>query len=484
MTETQVQPTQRSSAGAAARWIILFSVTTGTFMANVDATAVVVALPMMAKEFGVDIDSLQWVLSAYLLTITAVVPFLGKLSDAIGGKRILSIGLLTFVVASLAVALAPVLPVMIAFRVLQGIGAGMFMATITPLALATFPVGQRGRILGIIGSMVAAGTLLGPALGGVLTGAFGWRAIFLINVPVGLIGSIGVMALLPKDSKKGTKAPRLDVPGFTLFIMFSSSLLLGLGFAPRLGWSHEVVIGLLGTAVVACALFVLRELKTAVPLINLRHFRRRVYGWGTLAAFLSYVLLLFPAFLFPLYMHEVLGWSIGLTGLMMTCQAFAMLLVSPLSGWWSDRVGSRRPALVALSVMIATFVGASFLTESSPPWLVAALLALIGASVGLFSSPNSSAVMGDLGQDQAGVANGTIATLRNLGRAIGVTLTVLLYQLFAGSPATARISADHFLAGFQGVLLVGAGLAAVAFLAVVLMYGRDGRARKDARKEM
>lgn len=479
MTETQVQSTQRTTAGRAARWIILFSVTTGTFMANVDATAVVVALPMMAKEFGVDIDSLQWVLSAYLLTITAVVPFLGKLSDAIGGKRILSIGLLTFVVASLAVALAPALPVMIAFRVLQGIGAGMFMATITPLALATFPVRQRGRILGIIGSTVAAGTLLGPALGGVLTGAFGWRSIFLINVPVGLVGAIGVMALVPRDSKKETTAPRLDVPGFTLFIMFSSSLLLGLGFAPRLGWAHEMVMGLLGTAVVACGLFILRELKTAVPLINLRHFRRRVYGWGTLAAFLSYVLLLFPAFLFPLYMHEVLGWSIGLTGLMMTCQAFAMLLVSPLSGWWSDRVGSRRPALVALSVMIATFLGASFLRESSPSWLVAALLALIGASVGLFSSPNSSAVMGDLGQDQAGVANGTIATLRNLGRAIGVTLTVLLYQLFAGSPATAGISPDQFLAGFQGVLLVGAGLAAVAFLAVMLMYGRRGRTSEE-----
>jgi EmrB/QacA subfamily drug resistance transporter len=470
MTETEVQATGRRSPGGMARWIILFSITTGTFMANVDATAVVVALPTMAREFGVEIDSLQWVLSAYLLAITAVLPVFGKLSDAIGRKRILSLGLLMFVLASLCVGMAPALAVMILFRVLQGIGAGMFMATITPLALATFPVDQRGRILGIIGSMVAAGTLLGPALGGVLTEAFGWRAIFLINVPVGLIGAIGTLVLLPKDSTKWNRAPQLDILGMALFITFSSTLLLGLGFAPRLGWSSEVVVALLAAAVIACSLFILRELTAAGPLINLRFFRRRVYGWGMLAAFLSYILMLFPAFLFPLYLHDVLGWSIGLTGLMMTCQASAMLLVSPVSGWWSDRAGSQRPALVALAVMVLTFLAASFLQADSSPWWVAALLVLLGVSVGLFSSPNSSAVMGDLGQDQAGVANGTIATLRNLGRSIGVALTVLLYQLFAGSPATAEISADRFLAGFQGVLWVGASLAAVAFLAVVFMY--------------
>jgi EmrB/QacA subfamily drug resistance transporter len=450
--------------------MILFSITTGTFMANVDATAVTVALPTIAREFGVEIDSLQWVLSAYLLAITAVLPFFGKLSDAVGRKRILNLGLLLFVLASLCVAIAPTLAVMVLFRVFQGIGAAMFMATITPMALATFPADQRGRILGIIGSMVAAGTLLGPAMGGVLTGAFGWRAIFLINVPVGLLGAMGTLVLLPVDSGKGRRTPHLDFLGMTLFIAFSSALLLGLGLGPGLGWSSGVVGALLAAAVISFALFILRELGAASPLIDLRFFRRRVYGWGMLAAFLSYILMLFPAFLFPLYLHEVLGLSIGLTGLLMTCQAFAMLLVSPVSGWWSDRVGSRRPALVALAVMVLTFLAASFLGTDSALWLVAFLLALLGASVGLFSSPNSSAVMGDLGRDQAGVANGTIATLRNLGRSIGVALTVLIYQLFAGTSATAGIPPERFLAGFHGVLLVGASLAALAFLAVALMY--------------
>jgi EmrB/QacA subfamily drug resistance transporter len=470
MSETEAETAEVRRPGGAARWLVLFSITTGTFMVNVDVTAVTVALPAMAREFGVEIDSLQWVLTAYLLAITAVLPFFGRLSDSIGRKRILNLGLLIFVLASLCVAIAPTLGVLILFRVFQGIGASMTMATITPIALAIFPAGQRGRILGIIGSMVAAGTLLGPALGGLLTGAFGWRSIFLINLPIGLLGAVGTLVLLPADSRQKSRALQMDFPGLALFIAFSSALLLGLGFGPRIGWANWVVVALLASSAISLALFIVCELRVARPLIDLRLFRRPVYGWGMLAAFLSYILMLLPAFLFPLYLHEVLGWSIGLTGLLMTFQALAMLLVSPVSGWWSDRVGSRRPALAALAVMFFTFVAASFLGSESEPWLVASILALLGASVGLFSSPNVSAVMGDLGEEQSGTANGTIATVRNLGRAMGVAITVLLYQVFAGTSATAGIPADRFLAGFQGVLLVGAALAATAFLAVVLMY--------------
>lgn len=470
MSETEVEAAEVRRPDGAARWLVLFSITTGTFMVNVDVTAVTVALPAMAREFGVEIDSLQWVLTAYLLAITAVLPFFGRLSDSIGRKRILNLGLLIFVLASLCVAIAPTLGVLILFRVFQGIGASMTMATITPIALAIFPAGQRGRILGIIGSMVAAGTLLGPALGGLLTGAFGWRSIFLINLPIGLLGAVGTVVLLPADSRQKSRALQMDFPGLALFIAFSSTLLLGLGFGPRIGWSNWVVVVLLASSAISLALFIVYELRVARPLIDLRLFRRPVYGWGMLAAFLSYILMLLPAFLFPLYLHEVLGWSIGVTGLLMTFQALAMLLVSPVSGWWSDRVGSRCPALAALAVMFFTFVAASFLGSESEPWPVASILALLGASVGLFSSPNVSAVMGDLGEEQSGTANGTIATVRNLGRAMGVAITVLIYQVFAGTSATAGIPADRFLTGFQGVLLVGAALAATAFLAVVLMY--------------
>jgi EmrB/QacA subfamily drug resistance transporter len=314
-----------------ARWLVLVSVATGTFMANVDATAVTVALPTMAREFDVEIDGLQWVVSAYLLAITAVLPFFGRLADIVGRKRILNLGLTFFILASLFVASAETFWLLIGSRVLQGIGAAMFMATIAPTALATFQQEQRGRILGLIGSIVAAGTLLGPAIGGLLTDAFGWRSIFLINLPVGLLGVIGTCVFLPAEPRRRALIGQLDLPGVFLFGGFTASLLLGLGIGPGSEWSSGKVLCLLAATALFLLLFIGWESRAARPLIDIRLFRRRVFGLGTLAAFLSYILMLFPAFFLPLYLHEVLGWSLGTAGLLMTIQAIAMLLVAPLS---------------------------------------------------------------------------------------------------------------------------------------------------------
>ncbi len=465
-------PVEPQGSEGAARWLVLFSITTGTFMANVDSTAVTVALPTMAREFGVGLDELQWVLLAYLLAITAILPVFGRLADMVGRKPILNAGLALFVSASLVVALAPNLPVLITSRVFQGIGASMFMATIMATAVTTFPAHQRGRVLGLIGSIVAAGTLLGPALGGLLTDAFGWRSIFFINLPVGLLGAVGTLVFLPSVRGTGGSLRQLDPTGAVLFAGFAAALLLGLGTGPRAGWATASVIGLLLGAGVLLLVFVLWEFRVAHPLVDLRLFRHRVFGLGNLAGFLYYVLTIFPPFLFPLYLVEVLGLSTGRTGLLMTVPAVTMLVVSPFSGWWSDRVGSMWPALVALGLLMAAMSGTAFLGTASPLWAVGGLLALLGAALGLFNSPNNSAVMGALGREQAGTANGIVSTLRNLGRAVGIAVVVLLYQAFAGTSATAGASPDTLLAGFRGVFLAGALVGATAFVVIVLMYRR------------
>lgn len=472
----------RGKRHRAGRWLILFSITTGTFMANVDATAVTVALPAMAQEYGVQLDALQWVISAYFLAITAVLPVFGRLADMVGRKHVLNTGLAVFVIASLLVALAPTFQTLIAWRVLQGIGASMFMATIMATAVTTFPPEERGRVLGLLTSIVAAGTLLGPAVGGLLTDAFGWRSIFFINVPIGLLGVLGTFVFLPAAAGTGGSWRQLDLPGAVLFAGFSSSLLFGLAMGPGTGWSSRAVLALLAAATLFVLLFAVRESRVSRPLIDLRLFRRRVFGFGNLAAFLSFVLMFFPAVLFPLYLHEVVGWSIAMTGLVMTVQAVAMLLVSPFSGWWSDRVGSMRPALAALGLLTVAMLGTAFIGPAAPSWLIGALLALLGAAFGLFLSPNNSAVMGDLGRHHAGTANGILATLRNLGKAVGVALAVLVYQAFAGTATTVGAPPDVFLAGFRGVFLTGAVLSAVALLAVVCMYRREepGSSRRPA----
>ena len=454
----------------AARWLVLFSITTGTFMANVDSTAVTVALPTMAREFDVRLDALQWVLTAYLLTITAILPLFGRLADMVGRKRVLNTGLVLFVIGSLVVALAPTFPVLIASRALQGVGASMFMATIMATAVSSFPPGQRGRVLGLISSMVAAGTLLGPPLGGILTDAYGWRSIFLINLPIGLLGAVGTFVFVPRHTGSGGGIRSLDLPGATLFATFVTGLLLGLGRGPASGWASPEVVGLLTGAGAALALFVLRERRTSRPLIDLTLLRRRVFGLGILAAFLYFTLLTITPFLFPLYLQEVLGWSTSSTGLVMTLQAVAMLVVSPLSGWWSDRAGSRLPALAALTLLGSAMAAAAFLGADPPVWVIGGLLALLGVGPGMFNSPNNSAIMGDVAAERIGTANGVISTTRNLGRAVGVAVVAIGYQAFAGTSATAGVPAATFLDGFRGVLFIGAALAVVALVAVAVMH--------------
>ena len=460
----------------AGRWLILFSITTGTFMANVDSTAVTVALPTMAREFGVRLDALQWVLSAYLLTITAVLPLFGRLADMVGRKRILDAGLALFVAASAVVALSPSFTVLIASRVLQGLGAAMFMATIMGTAVITFPPGQRGRVLGLISSIVAAGTLLGPVVGGLLTDAFGWRAIFLVNVPIGLLGAVGTALFVPADAGTGGGVRALDLPGAVLFASFVTALLLALGRGPTSGWAGREVGALMAAAVAALALFVLRERRTPLPLVDLGLLRRRVFGLGILSAFLYFVIITITPFLFPLYLQEALGWSTSTTGLVMALQAGAMLVVSPLSGWWSDRVGSGRPALVAMSLLVGALLAAAFLGSDPPLWVLGTLLVLLGVGPGMFNSPNNSAIMGDVARERIGTANGILSTTRNLGRAVGVAVVAVGYQSFAGTAATSGVPAGTFLAGFRGVLLIGAALAALALATVAVTHRRPGRA--------
>ena len=461
----------------AARWLVLISLSTGTFMANVDSTAVTVALPTIGREFGVALDELQWVLSAYLLTITAVLPLFGRLADMVGRKRILNTGLVLFVVGSVVVAAAPTFPVLVGSRALQGIGASMYMATNMATAVSAFPASQRGRVLGFFSSIVAAGTLVGPPLGGLLTDAFGWRWIFLINLPIGLLGAVGTFFFVPVVRGTGGGVRSLDLPGAALFAAAVTGLLLGLGRGPGHGWASPGVVALLAGSAVALLLFLLRERRTSRPLIDLALLRRRVFGLGTLAAFVYFTLLVMTPFLFPLYLQEVLGWTTSTTGLVMILQAVAMLVVSPLSGWWSDRAGSRAPALTGLIVLGGAFLAAAFLPEDPPVAVIGGLLLLLGVGPGLFNSPNNSALMGDVAPERIGTANGIISTTRNLGRALGVTVVALGYQAFAGTSATAGVPVATFLDGFRGVLLIGVALVAVAFTAVAFMHRPRGAAQ-------
>lgn len=312
-----------------------------------------------------------------------------------------------------------------------------------------------------------------PALR-LLADALGWRSIFLINVPIGMLGSIGTLVFLPADRTAGDRSAKgFDLLGAVLFAGFSSSFLLGLGAGPSAGWVSWPTLGLLGAALAFLVFFAAQEVRSAGPVIELRLFRRRVFGLGNVAGFLAFVLMLFRALLFPLYLHEVMDRSLATTGLLMTLQAVAMLLVSPVAGRWSDRVGSRQPTLVALALTTLAMLGSVLLGPASPLWLIGAVLGLFGVALGLFLSPHNSALMGDLPRERAGTAGAILATVRNLGKSVGVAAAVLVYSAFAGTSATVAVDPDVLLSGFRGTFAVGAVLAGVALVAVVAMYWRQ-----------
>lgn len=454
------------------RWIVVIAISTGAFMANIDTTAVAVALPTIADEFGVGLDSVHWVVSAYLLTITAVLPSFARLADIVGRKRVLSIGMAIFVTASGFVAAAPTFELLIAARAAQGVGGAMFMSTIISTAVSAFPDAQRGQVLGVISSTVAAGTVLGPGLGGLLTGAFGWRSIFLINLPIGAAGLIGTLLLLPRHTVSTTRFRRFDFPGAITFAAAASGLLLAAAHGPGSGWNDSTTLVPLGASLAMLAVFIAWELRASDPLVELRLFTQRVFGLGTLASFLCYVLTIFPAILFPIYLQEVLGWSTSSTGAVLVLQAVAMLLVAPLAGSWSDRRGSKSPTIVALGLVVVTMAATTLLGGESEPWLVCLLLLMFGAAFGLFITPNNSAVVGDVSPTHLGVANGTIATVRNAGRAVGVAAVVTVYQFSAHTADMTTAPADVLLNGFRGAFVASSMVAGLALATVIAMHRR------------
>lgn len=467
---TGATPKADSTLAGRALWLSFAAATTGTFMVNVDASVVNVALPVMQHEFGLPIGALQWVITAYLLVITGLLPITGHLADIWGRKRVFSSGITIFVVGSLACALAPGFAGLVAARVLQGIGGAIIMANVMAIIGLIFPVEMRGRALGLIGSVVAGGTLAGPPLGGLLTAWFGWRSVFWINLPFGLWGLWGTWRYLPRFRPvPGMRLGSLDWLGAGLFAAGTTALQFGLADLHRLyGW---VLLGL--TAGVTW-IFLAVEHKSSHPLIPLRLFRVRAFSSNLLSGMAYWMLMMFPAFLMPFYLQTELRLPVSVIGLSLVPQALAMILISPWGGRWTDRAGVLVPGRVGLGLFFVADLWLATIPAHPPLWEVWAILALIGAAAGLYSSPNNAAVLSAVSKPEMGVASSLMATQRNLGRAVGVAVASILLSvawLAMGLGSNPSHSAPQypqwFLAGFHVVFGVGLLVVAAAWLTLV-----------------
>ncbi len=456
---------QGATSPAQRRYQVLAAIMLGGIMGPIDASIVNVILPTVTASFGSSIATAQWVPLVYLLTISSLLLFYGRLGDILGYRRVYLAGLACFTAASGLCGLAPTIYWLIAFRALQGIGAAMMMAVPYAILTAVFPPQERGRALGINAISISAGLALGPTLGGLLTSLWGWRLAFLVNIPIGIAGLLWARRVVP--DLKGQPG-RLDAGGAATAFISLFSLLYFVNQAQRLGLNVATGTALAAAAIAGGGFFYL-EARSPQPLVTLALFRSRTFSLGILSALLNFVSQYVMVFLTPFYLQRVLHCAPDEIGLLMTSFPLAVMAVAPFSGALSDRVGTRLLAAAGAAACALALVCMSFLPSTAPPLAVAWRLALFGFGTGMFQSPNNSAVMGSVPRPHLGVASGILATARNVGMALGIATGGLILYALVPPSVVARASLDAagaaiFLAGLRYAYLSGAALTGLAAL--------------------
>ncbi|HSG42044.1 MAG TPA: MFS transporter [Anaerolineales bacterium] len=409
------------------KWYVLSAVGMGVFLATIDGSIVNVSLPTMVNFFQTDFALVQWVVLAYLLTVTTLMLSIGRLADIYGKKPIYTTGFIVFTVGSVLCGLSPTIYSLIGFRVLQAVGAAMIMALGMAIVTEAFPRSERGRALGITGTIVSVGITLGPTLGGFIIQNLSWHWIFFVNLPIGIMGTFMVTRYVPAFKPPGGQ--RFDYLGALTLCISLLSLLVGLTLGQRNGFGDSIVLMLIGSFVILLGTFIFIELRMEQPMIDLRLFRNSLFSVSLTSGFIIFICLSGSLILMPFYIQNVLGYDVQQTGLLMATVPVVLGVVAPISGSLSDRFGSRPITVVGLVVLTIGFLAVSSLDSETTTWGYILRFLPIGLGMGIFQSPNNSAIMGAAPHDRLGIASGMLAVTRTLGQTTGIAT---LGALWAG----------------------------------------------------
>lgn len=426
----------------------------GTSIANV-------GLPTLTEVFDASFQEVQWVVLAYLLAITTVIVSVGRFGDVIGRRRLLLAGILLFTVASVLCAVAPTLWLLIAARAVQGLGAATMMALTMAFVGGTVPKERTGGAMGLLGTMSAIGTALGPSLGGALISGFGWRAIFLVNAPLGILTLVLAHRHLPLDRR----APEGDRAGFdhvgTLLLALTLAA-YALAMTMGRGSFGVLNVALLLAAALGVALFVRAEARAASPLIRLVMFRDPVLGSSLAMGALVSTVMMATLVVGPFYLSRTLGLGEALVGLVLSVGPVAAALTGVPAGRLADRFGSQRMTIVGL---IAMAVGSFSLSMTSgslgtPGYIVP--LVVVTAGYAVFQTANNTAVMSDVPPDQRGVVSGMLNLSRNLGLVTGASVMGAVFALASASSDVTSARPGAVATGMRVTFTVAAILIVVA----------------------
>ena len=422
------------------RWWVSLNISIGIYMSTLDAGIVNISLPTITQALNTHLQAVAWVVMAYLIIITGCLLLMGRLADLFGQRRVYLFGFITFTVGSALCGLSPTIYFLVSSRILQGIGSAALMAIGPAILITTFPDKDRGQALGIVGSIVSAGFLTGPLLGGFLVEHLGWRSIFFINLPIGAIGIYLSSKVLEKSGPRNKV--RMDLYGALLFFIFIASFLLflnrvGLGLTPLL-------LGWLFLSLFCFSLFIAVELRSPSPLVDLRLFRRRLFISSLGASLLSFWMSASHAFVVPFFLQNILEFSPSQIGMLIFPVALTVMVMAPLGGRFSDRVGVRIPATVGLTLTSLTSFSFIFVKPGASYYEILSRQIVLGIGIGLFNPANNSAIIGSLSREKIELASSFLALSRNLGMVMGVAfaemvialrLTAIPLEIQTGSPS-------------------------------------------------
>jgi EmrB/QacA subfamily drug resistance transporter len=466
------------------KWITLLVVVAMSFMSCLDSSIVNVALPVMTKELAVSVSSIEWVIVSYLIIICSTLLIFGRLGDMIGKSRVFQFGSVLFTAGSLLCGMSQSFAMLITCRAIQGVGASAYMANNQGIITQIFPNTERGKALGILAAAVAFGTMIGPPLGGLIISVLPWNYIFLINVPIGIIALFFGFKILPKNEKTDEK---MDMPGAVLFLIATVLLFGALIAGQKTGYGNLLIIAAIIFAVVFFALFIRQEIKQIQPLLELQIFKNQVFLLSLICAFISFICINASIILLPFYLQDTIKISPADTGLFMMISPLIVMVLSPLSGALSDKIGSKLLTLVGLLFMSAGFFLMSLLSEHSLLGYAAIFVAVMAVGQGLFQPANNSLIMSAVPKNKLGIAGSINSLVRNLGQIMGVTIATTLLYIFMSWKLQYRVSDyvvgrdDAFIYGMRNVYLVLVVIcAAGALFTAFRVYKRnDSKSKND-----
>ena len=444
----------------------------GVLMFTIDTSIVNIALPTLVKVFHTNFATIQWVVLSYLLVVTALVLGAARLGDMVGKKQLYLFGLVLFTFSSLLCGLAPGEGWLIGFRALQGLGAVMISGLGAAIVTEVFPRSERGRAVGIIGAVVSVGIALGPTVGGLLIRISDWRAIFLVNVPIGIFATFVVFRSVPPSVISPVKQ-KFDGLGALIMTVTLVCFALGMTEGQNHGFGSPRTLALLAIATVGLISFIWVESRIKQPMLDLRLFRNLQFSLSLLTAVLVFIALAGVIFIAPFFLELVLHYPTQKVGLLLAVSPVLGGIVAPFSGNLSDRFGPRIISLIGLLLMTVGCLAISTFNTHLTELGYIVRVAPFGIGLGMFQSPNNSAILGEVPPERLGIASGLLSLSRTLGQTTGLavmgTLFAVLTLSFASAVDVTTAPVEALVFGFQGTFRIAALLllsaaALIAFL--------------------